>query len=145
LATIGLLLGSAYVGHIRYGGIIMFFFDWADIPLLSAKICKYLSKDPKDDVQWVANRFFEMFAVLFFLTRNVYYTYVVYCAWMDLTNDMVNRGCQYLLIVLFILQTYWLFLVIQAVGRQQQNDGNVEDVREDNDDDTAKENGKKVN
>ena len=32
LTTIGLVLGSAYVGHIGYGGIIMFFFDWADIP-----------------------------------------------------------------------------------------------------------------
>eukprot|EP00934_Nitzschia_sp_Nitz4_P005423 Nitzschia sp. Nitz4//scaffold44_size153857//124175//125354//NITZ4_002742-RA/size153857-augustus-gene-0.25-mRNA-1//-1//CDS//3329552220//5413//frame0 len=129
--TLGLVLGSAWVGHIRYGGIIMFFFDWADIPLLSAKICKYLSKHPDDTFQFIANRLFETFAVVFFLTRNGYYNYVVFCAWMDLTSDWVNRGCQYLLLLLVVLQTYWLWLIIAAVIRQQKNGGNAEDVRED--------------
>jgi hypothetical protein len=128
--TLGLVLGSASVGHTRYGGIIMFFFDWADIPLLCAKAAKYLSKDPKDAFQYTANRLFEVFAVLFFLTRNVCYNYVVYAAWMDLSNDWVNRSCQYPLLILAGLQTYWLNIVIQAALRISSNGGNVEDARD---------------
>lgn len=105
----------------------MFFFDWADIPLLSAKICKYLSKDPKDAFQFIANRLFETFAVLFFLTRNLYYNYVVYWACKDPGVKLFNK---YLLLALVGLQTYWLYLVIMAVVRQQKNGGNAEDVRE---------------
>jgi len=108
----------------------MFFFDWADIPLLAAKIFKYLSKDPKDLFQFIANRLFEVFALCFLLTRNLYYNYVVYAALADMEVDFINRSCQSLLIMLVVLQTYWLFLIVKAVGRQQQSGGNVEDVRE---------------
>ena len=131
LVTISLVFGSASFGQIRYGGIIMFFFDWADIPLLAAKIFKYLSLQKGDFCQNAANRLFEVFALLFFLTRNVYYTYVVYCAWMDIPGNMTNRICQYMLIALVVLQTYWIGLIIQAAVRQSKNDGNIEDVRED--------------
>lgn len=126
------MLSSAYVGLIRYGGIIMFFFDWADIPLLFAKIAKYLSKDPTDNFQYMANRLFEAFAVLFFLTRNVYFSYVVYACCRDLTRGFVNRVCKFLLIILVVLQTYWFVLIVQAAIRQGKNGGRVEDVREDN-------------
>jgi hypothetical protein len=131
LTTLGLVLGSAYAGLTRHGGIIMFFFDWADIPLLCAKACKYMSKDPKDAFQTTANRLFEIFAVLFFLTRNVWYNYIVYAVWMDLSNDWMNRCCKYLLLILAALQTYWLYLVIKAARRISRNQGNVEDVRDD--------------
>lgn len=108
----------------------MYFFDWADIPLLCAKLCKYLSKDPNDSYQFAANRLFECFGVLFFLTRIVYYDYVVVAAWMDLSSDFVNRGCQYLLLLLVVLQTYWLGLIVQALIRQKENGGKIEDIRE---------------
>jgi TLC domain len=117
LTTLGLVLSSAYVGHTRYGGIIMFFFDWADIPLLAAKGCKYLSKNPTDAFEFVARRLFEVFAVLFVVTRVIYYNYVVYCALVDLSDDWVNRSCQSLLLVLVCLQTYWLTLIINALVR----------------------------
>jgi TLC domain len=129
--TLGLVLGSAHVGHTRYGGIIMFFFDWADIPLLCAKACKYLSHHPQDSFQYFANRLFEVFAVLFFATRCVYYNYVVYAAWMDLSNDWVNRSCQYLLLALVALQTYWMGLIVKAAVRISNNGGVAEDERDD--------------
>jgi hypothetical protein len=131
VTTLGLVLGSAYLGHTRYGGIIMFFFDWADIPLLCAKACKYLSKDPTDICQTLANRLFEIFAVLFFATRCVFYNYVVYSAWMDLSNDWVNRSCQYLLLILVALQSYWMSLIINAVVRMSRNGGIADDSRDD--------------
>ena len=130
LVTIGLVLGSAWVGHIRYGGVIMSFFDWADLPLMVAKVFKYMSQSESDVFQWIANRFFEFFAVCFFLTRNCIYNYVVYAAWADLNNDWVNRGCQYLLILLVLLQTYWLVLIIRVAVIRAENDGNADDIRE---------------
>ncbi|KAL3904823.1 MAG: hypothetical protein SGILL_009919 [Bacillariaceae sp.] len=129
--TLGLIFGSAMVGHTRYGGVIMFFFDWADIPLLLAKACKYVSKSNTDLCQLAANRLFEFFAVLFFATRCVLYNYVVYAAWMDLTNDWVNRVCQYLLLLLVALQTYWMGLIINAAVRISNNGGVAEDARDD--------------
>lgn len=108
----------------------MFFFDWADIPLLAAKLFKYLSKHPRDLFQFCANRLFEAFALCFLLTRNVYYNYVVYAALADLEANFVNRSCQALLIMLVGLQTYWLYLIFKAVERQQRRGGNIEDVRE---------------
>lgn len=108
----------------------MFFFDWADIPLLSAKLFKYLSKDPNDFCQYAANRLFEAFAVCFFLTRNCFYNYVVYCVISDLDVTFVNIYCEVLLVALVVLQTYWMYLVVKAVQRQQKNGGVAEDVRE---------------
>lgn len=133
IVTLGLVIGSAELGHYGYGGVIMFFFDWADIPLLSAKLCKYLSKDPKDMLQFVANRLFEAFAVCFFLTRNAYYNYVAYAAVCDMPSCPANTFCRVLLIALAGLQTYWMGLIVQAVIRQRANDGVIEDVREKDD------------
>lgn len=130
LVTLGLVIGSAHIGHFGYGGVIMFFFDWADVPLLAAKLCKYLSKDPKDMFQFVANRLFEAFAVCFFLTRNGYFNYVVYCVISDLPPCFVNYYCKVLLVALIVLQTYWFWLIVKAVIRQRENGGAVEDVRE---------------
>jgi hypothetical protein len=131
LATLGLVLCSALVGLTRYGGIIMFFFDWADIPLLCAKAFKYLSKSPHDSFQYTANRLFEVFTVLFFITRCVCFNYVVYATWCDLSNDWVDRVCKYLLLVLVVLQTYWMGLVIKAAIRISKNGGVAEDSRDD--------------
>jgi hypothetical protein len=145
VVTLALVLGSAHWGLTCLGGPIMCFFDYADPPLLVAKTCKYLSEGRRlhqqqpptvDLFQVVANRLFELFAVLFFLTRNGLYNYVVY---------VISRDLGYLpfftpfLILLAMLQTYWLYLLIQAVIRQIQNGGVVEDVREDQHD------GKKQN
>jgi len=111
----------------------MFFFDWGDLPLLSAKLFKYLSKDPNDLFQFAANRLFELFAVCFFLTRNGFFNYVVYAAIRDLENGFASGTCKVLLVALVGLQTYWFFLIIQAVQRQKQNGGVVDDVREKDD------------
>ena len=111
----------------------MFFFDWGDIPLLSAKLFKYLSKDPNDLFQFAANRLFEAFAVCFFLTRNCFFNYVVYAVICDLEVTIVNVYCEVLLVALVGLQTYWMFLIIQAVQRQKENGGVAEDVREKDD------------
>mmetsp|Transcript_40117 Transcript_40117/g.96870 ORF Transcript_40117/g.96870 Transcript_40117/m.96870 type:complete len:369 (+) Transcript_40117:62-1168(+) len=132
VVTLGLVFGSAVTGFTKYGGIIMFFFDWADIPLLAAKACKYLSDDTikNDPFQLIANRLFEVFAVTFFCTRNVWYNYIVYSAWKDLDGDVHSRFCRYMLLLLAGLQTYWLWLIISAVIRQKKSGGRLEDSRD---------------
>ena len=108
----------------------MFFFDWADIPLLSAKLFKYLSKDPNDSFQFAANRLFELFAVTFFATRNCFYSFVVYRVLVDLSSSAADMCCKVLVVALVGLQTYWLYLIVMVVKRQQKQGGNVNDVRE---------------
>jgi hypothetical protein len=127
------LAHTAFAGLIGFGGIIMFFFDWADIPLLAAKLFKYLSKDPNDMYQFTANRLFELFAVAFFATRNCFYNFVVYRVITDLPVNTTNRIVEFLLLTLVGLQTYWMYLIVVAVQRQKQRGGNVEDVREKDD------------
>jgi hypothetical protein len=34
------------------------------------------------------------------------------------------------MIMLVVLQTYWLFLIVKAAERQQRSGGKVEDIRE---------------
>ena len=117
-------------GLLGFGGIIMFFFDWADIPLLMAKLFKYLSKDPQDMYQFTANRLFEIFAVVFFATRLCCFNFVVYRVITDLPINMTNRFIEFLLLTLVALQTYWMYLILAVVKRQRDNGGNAEDVRE---------------
>ena len=111
----------------------MFFFDWGDIPLLVAKSCKYLSKKPNDTFQWLANRFFEIFAVVFFVTRCCIYSYVVWSGLFDLPKNYKGNTSRMLLVVLLFLQIYWMGLIVKAAQRQKKNSGNIEDVREDKD------------
>jgi TLC domain len=129
--TVGLVLLSAHCGCHRIGGVIMFFFDWADPFLLIAKALKYLSKHPQDVFQNSANVMFVLFALSFFLTHNVMFNYVVSVAFRDFWGTYESNVCCILLFLLVILQTYWLGLLIQAIYVQVKNGGNVEDVRED--------------
>jgi len=139
VATVLLVLLSAHSGYTVAGGVIMFFFDWADPFILLAKACKYLSDDSSDIYQFMADRLFEMFAVVFFLTRNGMYSYVVYAALTDelQENTVTRTALNTLLVVLALLMKYWLFLIGQAVIHRSGNMGKVEDIRED-----APQNGK---
>lgn len=126
--TLGLIAVAIYGNCIRAGAVIMFFFDWADPPLLLAKALKYLSVHPTDAFQTAANRLFELFAVTFFASRNVIYNYVAYQVIVHLEPNAVWERVG--LLSLVALQTYWLVLIIQAAMRKSANDGCVEDVRE---------------
>ena len=132
ITTLTLVLGSAHWGFTRGGGVIMSFFDWSDPPLLLAKCCKYLSTGPDDMYQFCANRLFEIFVVIFLITRNGLYNYVVYNAYRhgQVLLEARRTVCFTALVSLAALQTYWLLLIIKALSRRKQAGGNVEDVRE---------------
>eukprot|EP00977_Amphora_coffeiformis_P028025 scaffold34685_cov183-Amphora_coffeaeformis.AAC.5 len=126
--TLGLIAIAVWGNYMRGAAVIMFFFDWADPPLLLAKCCKYMSSKPTDWFQFVANRLFEVFAVTFFLSRNVIYNFVTYTFFVTLPKDAIYE--RIFLVLLVLLQTYWFALIVNAVVRRAENDGNVEDVRE---------------
>ena len=128
--TLGLVFGSAVHGLTRMGGVIMVFFDWTDPPLLTAKSLKYLSRHESDIFQRLANALFIVFALIFILTRNVLYNFVVYVGVRDLPDWAVTS--KVLLVALALLQTYWFYLLLQVVVKQIQSGGVVSDVREDN-------------
>ena len=134
MVTIGLVFASSGGGFHRYGGAIMFIFDWADIPLQTAKAFKYLSLSSNDGFQYIANRLFEVFAVVFTITRSFMYNYIVYAAYRedyDKTFTWRAALAKILLLLLACLQTFWLRLLYKAVLKQRANGGNVEDIRED--------------
>ena len=109
----------------------MFFFDWADIPLLTAKAFKYLSKDPKDTCQYVANQLFTIFAITFFVTRGLVFDSVVYIAYRDFwIINGATKACCIMLTCLVGLQSYWMGLIVITARKQAQNGGVVEDLRE---------------
>ena len=55
--------------------------DPADVPLHAAKMFLYISgEDQKSAAYFIADRLFELFAVVFFITRLIMYGYVVFVA-----------------------------------------------------------------
>jgi hypothetical protein len=130
IITIGLVVLSACSGYHRFGGVIMFVYDYADIPLLSAKGFKYLSKQPDDNFQFIANRLFELFAVVYFMTRTVAYNCIVFVALRDLPMIPSGHVARALLVALDLLQLFWLGLLVQVIIKMQKSGGVVEDIRE---------------
>ena len=131
--TLGLIGVAVQSHYVRGAAVIMFFFDWADPPLLLAKSVKYFTALPGGgggtSFQFLANRLFEVFAVTFFLSRNVLYTFVAYTFCTTLPAAAMTE--RIFLLLLVALQTYWMVLIAQAALRMSSNDGNVqEDARE---------------
>jgi len=103
------------------------------------------SKGKHDWFQWWADRFFEVFAVLFGATRIGLYGFVVYSCWDAYFRrfdefaqvDKENQAWQscILLSVLLVLQFYWFSLIV-AVAVKQQRGGNAEDTRSDSEHDS---------
>jgi hypothetical protein len=151
--TLSLIASAIYGHYIRGAAVIMFFFDWADPPLLLAKVCKYLHDALMVDemvlyqedgttttaaqkkttrttiiLSWFANRLFEIFAIVFFISRNGLYSFVTYTFWRTLPPEAITERTT--LILLMALQTYWAILIVQAATRRQESGGTVQDVRE---------------
>jgi TLC domain len=120
------------------GGVIMFFFDWADPPLNIGKAILYLSLHKKDAFQSAANVCMGLFVVTFVVTRNVIFSYIVLHIvnlpdqdFSPSADTIVIYGIKGMLLVLVALMTYWLRMLIKVVYHQfVVNGGNVDDLRE---------------
>merc|ERR1712129_539825 len=111
----------------------MLVMDPADVPLHAAKLCKYAATVTKRGVWlWLANRFFEVFAVVFCITRLVLYGYVVWSSQIEAPRYSVEGlpywACLALLYPLLLLQLFWFSLILNLAMKWQQGES-VEDPR----------------
>lgn len=147
---------SYWYGWNRIGVVVMVLLDPADVPLHVAKMCKYLSEDAGSKPPFLsqhgwatcADRMFEFFAVVFFLTRCVVYPYVCWSAHIEATRyfpkGVPEWMCVFLLHTLLVLQFYWFSLLLKVAIKMARGQ-HVEDVRSDDEDEpepTGSENAK---
>eukprot|EP00927_Polykrikos_kofoidii_P082322 TRINITY_DN8162_c0_g1_i1.p1 TRINITY_DN8162_c0_g1~~TRINITY_DN8162_c0_g1_i1.p1 ORF type:complete len:316 (-),score=32.81 TRINITY_DN8162_c0_g1_i1:73-1020(-) len=142
--TVFLCTISYFGAHYRVGVVVMAMFDLADVPLHAAKLCKYTSDEfaecTTERRRWrfLADRVFEIFALVFFVTRLPMFGYVCWSSHVEslqfFPKDMGCWACIACLYTLLVLQFYWFGLLVKAVVRMIRV-GNVEDVRSDDEDD----------
>merc|ERR1712127_609702 len=110
--------------------------DPGDVPLHLAKLCKYTAAKGQASRFWncMADRLFEVFAVVFFVTRLVCFGYVCWSAHIEATRFFPKTptgwSCVALLYALLILQGYWFSLIINVAIKLAKGES-VEDVRSD--------------
>lgn len=125
------LCASSYALSYCYVGLfIMVLYDLGDVPLQTAKMFKYAG------LTFLANRSFEVFAVLFFVTRIVLYSLVVYSAVVESRQWIPHQIHMYMmklmLVGLLLMQCMWQYMIVQVALRLAKQ-GEVEDVRSDSD------------
>jgi hypothetical protein len=131
--TLALIFLSYTHQYNRIGVVVMILLDPADVPLHLAKLCKYSLRDGLADV------FFYTFGISFFVTRLVFYPYVVWSAHFEAARHfdygVPEWACVGLLYVLLVLQVYWFALIAKVAIRLIINGEDVADVRSDSDED----------
>jgi len=142
LVTVGLVYISYIYGWNRVGVVTMLLFDPADVPLHLAKICKYTGEATgRRFWQFLADRLFETFALVFFITRIALYSYVWWSAQFEsqsfFPHGLPEKTSVSLLFVLLILQLYWFFLVLKVAVKLLRG-GSAEDPRSDDEDEGDK-------
>eukprot|EP00931_Biecheleriopsis_adriatica_P104216 TRINITY_DN78913_c0_g1_i1.p1 TRINITY_DN78913_c0_g1~~TRINITY_DN78913_c0_g1_i1.p1 ORF type:complete len:358 (-),score=57.11 TRINITY_DN78913_c0_g1_i1:49-1086(-) len=142
LVTIGVVYVSYLFGWNRVGVVVMVLLDPADLPLHLAKLCKYTAEATQRGVwQFLADRLFEVFALLFFVTRLVMFGYVCWSSHIESKNyfphTVAATSCVLLLYLLMVLQIYWFCLILK-VAMTLLRGQNVEDPRSDDEDEPAK-------
>ncbi|GMH91156.1 hypothetical protein TrVE_jg9668 [Triparma verrucosa] len=135
IVTIVITLVSYHYDFTRVGAIVKLVMDPADVPLHLAKLCLYIGGTNKKGVAvfW-SNRFFEVFAVVFFVTRIILFGYVVWSAGIESSSYLVmppaGWGCVVLLLILLCLQMFWMSLIVKMALKLSKGD-ELEDIRSD--------------
>jgi len=143
--TVMLACISYFFGWNRVGVVLMLLFDFADVPLHLAKLCKYMDITEDGCVCWqfLANRFFEIFAIVFFFTRLVMYGYVCWSAHVEASwyfpKGLPEWTCVVLLYSLYFLQLFWFYLIVQVAIKLCRG-MDTSDVRSDDEEETPKKN-----
>ena len=140
VVSVALVLGSAMEGYIRIGCVMMFLLDWVDPFMLTAKMFRYLSIDRSDGYQVAACRFFEIFGIVSVVTRTIMLNFVVWIALRDFPESAIVL--KVLCIVLALLQTFWLVVIVRTALNQFSQNGSVDDIRSDSEDEGDQENKK---
>lgn len=137
--TCALVAISYTYGWNRVGLVIMLVLDPADVPLHTAKMCKYIGerrcpKQPSNAYQLASDGLFVVFMLSFFATRLVMYPYICWSAHIEATQyfekGVPEWTCVVLLYILLALQVFWGWLILRVLYKLVR-DGHVEDNRSD--------------
>lgn len=115
VVTIALIFSSFAISHHRIGVVIMFIHDASDIWLEAAKVFNYAK------IQKVCDALFVMFALVFFITRWIYYPFWVLEAFIFKAPEIIGPAPlghwleSAWLCTLQILHLYWGSLIIHMV------------------------------
>lgn len=142
-AVTAVLVALSYMGCFwRVGLVIMVLLDIGDPPLHFAKMFKYMHEEYGDGIYIaVANGSFNVFGVVFFVTRLVMYGYVNWSCWSEGYSEAVKDGspydtwstitfCNIMVSILYGLQCFWMTLLVKAAIRMSST-GEVQDQRSD--------------
>lgn len=143
IVTILVIYASYVYGWNRVGVVVMLLLDPADVPLHLAKLCKYTAEASGRHIwQFLADRLFEFFGVVFFVTRIALYGYVCWSAHFESPRyfpmSFPKVVCLVSLDIILLLQIYWFSLIVK-VAVKMIREGVVEDVRSDDEDEAQDE------
>merc|ERR1740121_808858 len=141
VVTVVIIYVSYVYGWNRVGCVTMLLLDLADVPLHIAKLCKYTAEATKKrGWQFMADRMFECFVVVFVVTRLVMYGYVCWSAHIEASRyfpkGLPELICVALLYTLLALQCYWFTLLFRVAMKVFAGEG-AEDIRSDDEADVA--------
>jgi len=129
------LVAISYVyGWNRVGLVIMLVLDPADVPLHTAKMCKYIGErrcpgKPSNVYQLASDGFFVVFMLSFFATRLVAFPYICWSAHIEATlyfeKGVPEWTCVVLLYILLALQVLPASAYLTATLRDRVKEGGV--------------------
>jgi hypothetical protein len=128
IATIVLVWAALHLNEWKFGSFILLLHDVVDVFLYAAKTAVQF-----DEIRWVADLLFAVFAVSFFVARLIVFPLcAVWSSWWWAGRR--GGGVIYLLssflTVLFGLHCFWFSLIIRVVKKMKQG-ANAEDIRSD--------------
>lgn len=125
VVCIALVLGSAMTGYSRICCVLVVFIDWANVFRLASILCHYLSTQHDDGYQFVANRFFEVHGILFFVTRNALLSIV---AWIFITKTDASVTLKAFYALLVLLQAFRMVCIVQTLLNRYLGKGTANDM-----------------
>lgn len=141
LVTLSLLVGSYYIlGSVRIGMIVMILHDVCDPWMEIAKVCLY------SKLNIAANFFFLVFSICFVVSRCILYPrFVIYPLFFmsmeSFHNHYIAIAHGVMLGIIFIMDVYWTFLILEMIYTQILNGTLKGDVRENIDEEGAAKEG----
>ena len=136
LTTLFLIGMSYFYSFHRIGSIILLLHDVSDPIMEIAKMSLYCGKKAAADF------FFVVFALVFILSRNVFYPFYVltsiqeYGVWQDgtpLPTAPVRYSAEVGLWILELMHIYWAFLILKMAVGAILNKGVSDDIRDEDD------------
>jgi len=137
-ATILVTVVAYFTDHSRIGSMVKVTMDPADVPLHLAKAFNYGATHRKSKVMhFLADRLFEVFAVVFFFTRLGIFGYIMYSSTFEgrikcSFTPIQNLGLS-MLYIIYALQIYWMGLIVNMAMKMARGD-KLKDSRSDSED-----------